>query len=994
MNRSIHLAPRKSFAAFVILFWLGVIQAFGQSPVDFNRDVRPILSDKCFFCHGPDEEDRQADLRLDVEADAKQAAISEGSAEDSDLVARIASADPDVVMPPRHTNKSLSAPEIEILKTWINEGANYQQHWAFAPPVDVKLPMVKGESWPKNPIDYFVLRGIESQQLKPSPEATRRELIRRVTFDLTGLPPTLDEVNSFLNDDQPGAYARVVDRLLASPHFGERMAVNWMDVARFGDSSVMHADGPRDMWPWRDWVINAYNENKPFDKFVVEQIAGDLIPNSTIDQKIASGFNRNHASSDEGGAIPEELRVDYIVDRVKTTTNAFLGLSFECAQCHDHKYDPISQKEYYRFFAFFNNNADPGFQNRSGNQAPIATLLKPDEEKQLRVLRTQFEENEAAIVKPPSEVSAEARDWMEATRSSLDSILIFDQPWLIGPLAGGNPNDIFNQKFFYPTDGRPDTSQRIDSQRWTGQAQWFQGRLEPVEVHTHSAFIVYQQIDSPTARSVTTQAGANRDIDGLKIWVNGELVKSQRKIKKPDEDADFTTQLELDLRAGTNHVFMQMTTGKSFGAARLVLKIDDESVPNSIRDGFQTSNDKSNELLNRYYHRYLSQSAKERSKQRDQIENQIEKLLKGKPSSMIMGDRVGDTRPTYVLFRGNYHQPVTDEIMSPGVPSVLPALPDGAKSNRLALAQWMVDPAHPLTARVAVNRYWSMLFGRGLVGTVLDFGNQGLPPTHPELLDWMARDFIEQGWDIKRTIRQIVTSSTYRQSSRISSALAAKDTENRWLARGPRFRLMGEFIRDQALSVSGLLVDEIGGPSVKPYQPGGLWNEVSLNKGVRFKQDHGEKLYRRSLYTYIKRSAPQPQLTIFDAPTREKCTVQRAQTNTPLAALVPLNEVQFVEASRALGQRVIKQADEKFESRLEMIFELCLARKPSQQEIDICRRIFDQQRASFESDPKAALDYIGHGESKRDESIDPVELATWSVIANMVLNMDEALTRG
>ena len=995
----IALGFRRPLAQFVILLaviWINVDSSIvkAQEQIDFNRDIRPILSDKCFFCHGPDSEERQADLRLDMENAAKESVIVPGDLENSELIARIVSNDADEKMPPAESHKTLSADEIETLKKWIQQGAAYQQHWAFTPPVAPEIPAVNNTAWPKNDIDFFTRHEMEARKLSPNSEASRTELIRRVTLDLTGLPPTIAEVDGFLNDDQPGSFERVVDRLLDSSHYGERMAVNWMDAARYGDSSVMHADGPRDMWPWRDWVINAYNSNKPFDEFVVEQIAGDLIPDATLKQKIASGFNRNHASSDEGGAIPEELRVDYIVDRVKTTTNVFLGLSFECAQCHDHKYDPISQKEYYQFYAFFNNNADPGFQNRSGNQGPLVQVLTSEEQSKLRSLENQLDKLTSDFQQVPT-ISETARTWALDAKERLGEIVRFDNPWTVGPLAGGNPNDIFNQKTFQPIDFPPNTNKRLDSRSWIKRDFWLDSRLEPVTTHTHSAFFVYQRIHSPSARKLETNIGADQAFDGLKVWLNGEIVNSQRKIKKADEHGDFTVPVTLELRQGFNHLFVQTSTQKQYGLTRLVFRVDDEIIPTNVAQalGHKELDGKLRFGWNTYYHRHLSSAQKDFVEKRNQLESQIKKLKTKKTTTMTMADRHHDPRPTYMLHRGEYASPIKDEIILPGVPDALPQLMIGAPANRLGLAQWLVEPDHPLTSRVAVNRYWAMFFGRGLVGSVMDFGNQGLPPTHPELLDWLARDFSENGWNVKRTIRQIVTSATYRQSSRVTQSNVDSETAQRWLNRAPRFRLMGEFIRDQALSVSGLLVDDIGGPSVKPYQPDGLWNEVSLNKGVRFKQDKGENLYRRSLYTYYKRSAPSPQMTIFDAPTREKCTVQRAQTNTPLAALVPLNDVQFVEASRSLAERVFKEAGQDFDARLNHLYRLCASRPPTAREIEICRRVLGNQRASFTDDPGSAKEYLSHGESKRDESLDPVEHASWAVVCNMILNLDEVLTR-
>ncbi|MFT5299953.1 MAG: hypothetical protein ACI87E_000036 [Mariniblastus sp.] len=1033
-------------------------QSFAQDKtVDFNRDIRPILSDNCFLCHGPAESTREADLRLDVrEAAVDSGALIPGKPNESEIVERVYSDDEDLVMPPVDSNKRLTNKQRELLKQWVAEGAEYQEHWSFvAPQKSTQLDSDKS-------IDHFVEKTLHAEGLNFSPQADLRTLIRRVTFDLTGLPPTLAEVDSFLKDATAGgvdvAFEAVVDRLLATSAYGERMALAWLDAARYGDTSVMHADGPRDMWPWRDWVINAYNANMPFDQFTVEQLSGDLIPDATVEQKIASGFNRNHATSDEGGAFPEELRVDYVVDRVQTTATVWLGLTLECAQCHDHKYDPLSQEEYYKFFAYFNNTADPGMQTRNGNQSPTVDVIDKIRAGKLAELMTKIEatkkqrdeykasvettfvawakiatEKATADDNPVKELTGlthwfplDETDGKELKNKVTGSIATLEKGKLTAGEREGNKtlkldgrtsflctekvpelkrNNPFSFAAWIKYDGKSGGAvfSKMDvAQNHRGYDLWIQG--SNIGTHIINSWpgnalkvVSTDALKANTWQHVVVTYDGRAKADGVKIYIDGKLSKNKVeqdsltrsitakvpfKIGSRSEGANWKGEVD-DIRIYDRSLQSEevsLAKGDVIGGILgTATKERTESQVETLRNYFLANEDTK--------YRKLSTALANVSKQHAN--------LNAKPmTTMVMKDNPKDKmRMTYVLDRGQYDSPNKEKTLQPGVPAALPALVEDSPQNRLGLAQWLVRPDHPLTARVAVNRYWMILFGNGLVRTVGDFGAQGVPPSHPELLDWLAVDFVESKWDVKRMLKQIVMSKAYRQSSRQEKLHLEKDPTNRLLARAPRFRLQGEFIRDQSLALSGLLFDSVGGPSVKPYQPVNIWNEVSINKGLRYTQDKGEKLYRKSMYTYWKRSAPMPNMMIFDAPSREKCVVQRARTNTPLQALVTLNDPQFVEAARALAQRLIKTETNE-SKRIDLAYQLATARHVTQRELEVLLNLLADQRKRFVTDPESAKKFLAVGDSKRDESIDIIEHAAWAVIAQIILNLDETLSRG
>lgn len=1036
----------------------GISKAQSQSEIDFNRDIRPILSDNCFLCHGPAESTREAGLRLDVREDAIDAGgITPGEPDESLLVQRILSTDPDEVMPPPSHNKHLTQRQKDLLKQWVSEGAEYQKHWAFVPPK-------KSEKPDANPIDHYIDKKLVENGLARSPEAKLETLIRRVSLDLNGMPATPKQVQMFLQDVEDRgiekAYEQVVDRLLASPAYGERMTLNWLDAARYGDTSVMHADGPRDMWPWRDWVINAYNANMPFDQFTVEQLAGDLIPNATLDQKIASGFNRNHATSDEGGAFAEELRVEYVVDRVMTTSTVWMALTMECSQCHDHKYDPISQEEYYRFFAYFNNTADPGMQTRNGNQSPVVEVVDQERQKRLAIAKANVEAAKKKVEEYRTSIEPEFKKWLALeTEKALASTESSSQK--ASELAGlehwfplnGTDNKLVNHvtgDLAKLEKGRYQSVDREGSKalQLNGNTQ-FACSETPIEVQGDQPFSLTAWIKSngKSGGAVFSRMDVSKGYRGYDMWIQGRSIGTHIINTWPSNAIKVVSKDQLKPNTWQHVVISYDGSQKSTGVKIFIDgKLSENSVEadtlsktietdTAFRIGSRSNGGNWKGAVDdiRIYRRALSAEEAPRAKdnpiqsilamkQEDRSDSNIQILreffltdkdeqfpklssklakttalydsLNSKPTtSMVMKDNPSDKmRMTYILDRGLYNSPKKDKPLDVGVPAALPALPEDAPANRLGLARWLTQPDHPLTARVAVNRYWMMLFGNGLVRTASDFGAQGAPPTHPELLDWLAVDFVESGWDVKRMIKQIVMSQTYRQSSRRSPELQKQDPENYWLAFSPRFRLQGELIRDQALSVSGLLVDQVGGPSVKPYQPPNIWNEVSLNGGLRYPQDKGEKLYRKSMYTYWKRSAPMPNMMIFDSPSREKCTVQRARTNTPLQALVTLNDPQFVEAARVLAQRLIV-TESNDQSRIQLAYQLCTSRSVQNDELEIIQTFLDQQRKLFANESDKAQKLLAVGEAKRDASINPAEHAAWTVVSQMILNLDETLTR-
>ena len=1024
------------------IFCAGVlVEGVVAQEVDFNRDIRPLLSDRCFACHGPDDEANESGLRLDTESLAKAElpsgdgfAIVAGNAQESKLLERIETRDPDLRMPPPESHIKINAAEVSLIKKWIVEGGNYSEHWAFVPPTKSSPPAISFPDF-KHPIDRFVAATLSAQSLSPSPQADRFTLIRRLSFDLTGLPPDSSEVRRFVNDRRPDAYERFVDKLLASPHFGERMALDWLDAARYADTNGYSIDGGRHMWLWRDWVIAAFNSNKPYDEFLLEQIAGDLLPSATSSQKIASGFQRNNMVTHEGGTIPAENLTNYNADRVKTLGEAVLGLTLACAQCHDHKYDPITQEDYYGIFAYFNtledigNDGDRGINPRPYVQAK--TVLQTGEEEQLR---SRIEELERELGQPDP---AEFKQWEQQQSKELRNR---DQGLQLHPLQVqkvSTPNsgagfDVEDQRFVSIT--RPgwlaayDVMARLPEidEPVTGLRIVFHpGKKTPgngLGFHKQKVGEVEKGNFALTALSISAGKVGADQVDLFRLLAPVRVTaNSWRPDFRPENCLDMRNQNGWSPEIGYEgavHLtvtFEQpldarstpfVTTQLNFGAggqrvaARMELFAmtghDDgtalpENIVKILQEPAENRSTIDQSVLQDHYSRYSSNTWR----QRVDLENARERLqvLTGKFSTMVM-NVAKKPRETYVLNRGDYSQPTVKVDMK--TPRFLPRSSE-KQDSRLALARWMTMAEHPLTARVYVNRVWQMMFGAGIVRTPADFGAQGQWPTHPQLLDWLAVDFVESGWDIKALVKKIVTSQTYRQSSRTDASLLEKDPDNRLLARGPRFRLPAEFVRDSALKTGGLLKPYLGGPSVNPYAPGDLWREVSHYGSTpatsqTFVQDHGDKLYRRSLYTYWKRTSPPPNMSAFDAPNRETCVVGRPVTNTPLQALVTLNDVQFVEAARAFAERIFNSGDNDT-ARIQWAIQEALSRPATALESTVLSKAVARERQHFHDQRTAADELLSVGESERDLSIPVHEHAAWTMVASTILNLSESVVR-
>jgi hypothetical protein len=1212
-----------------------------KSSIDFNRDIRPILSDHCFACHGPDENKRKAQLRFDVKegafkpAKSGEVAIVPGDPAHSPLVARITSKDEDEVMPPPKSGKEpLTPDQIGKLKTWIAEGAPWQEHWAFITPQRPPVPEVKNKRGIRNEIDNFVLARLEKERLAPSKEADKPTLIRRATLDVTGLPPTVEEVDAFLADKDPQAYEKLVNRLLNSPRYGEHMAKYWLDAARYADSHGYHIDSQRDIWAYREWVIDAFNENKPFDQFTVEQLAGDLLPDASRKQRIGSGYLRCNMSTGEGGAIEAEYASKYAFDRVETTSTIWLGLTVVCARCHTHKYDPILHKEYYALYAFFNNldepvmdgnkpNPDPflrlpskaqsermdllkgeivGGQKRIDapvpelDQAQVAWMMEwheklaagwttlepvaasskatngaelellgdhsvlaggqnPEQdvyeltfkpgEGSLAALRLetlpheslpqsgssraedgkfQLSEFEAEWVKPRKEDKTEESDkpwedakprdgeakagedpsaaqgdrgakvekagkddkvgkddkgsepqklkfalaladaaeddhridhavdgkadtgWTVEAKSAAEphaALFVLDEPAKIpggmelrvrlrfeastnrraighfrlaaaqedGLAAALNPPKFTPWQVIGPfkSDGLQaglekvyEPEEKIDLKKkypgvreeigWSERGDLTDGKAHAVvsELHgVHGVYYLYRtvQLAAPLKAELTLRAD-----DVFKLWVNDKIMLQRAN---PDEEKGVSSRVTVDLKAGENRILVKAVNhqGEKYFAFNKTT-VGGDSLTREVAAILSATKAPSAGWVapvRNFYRRQLSPDFKELFNNMDQWREEQATLDKEIPTTLVAKE-ASKSRDTMLLMRGDYDKP--GEKITPGVPAILTPFPKDAPANRLGLAKWLVDPSHPLTARVTVNRFWQQLFGVGLVKTAEDFGVQGEPPSHRELLDWLATELIRSGWDTKHLQRLILTSATYRQGSKVTAELRGKDPENRLLARGPRFRADGEVIRDSTLFISGLLVERQGGQSVKPYEPPGLWEAVSFNNSQKYVQDTGEANYRRSLYTYWKRQSPPPNMLIFDAPTREYCIARRPRTNTPLQALALLNDPQFVEASRSFAQRVLLEGGDTVESRIDYAFRLATARKPGKGEIKVLREALVKQLDEFRSDKAAAEKLLSIGAFKAKDRLERSELAAWTTIASMILNLDEAVTKG
>jgi hypothetical protein len=991
--------------------------------IEFNRDIRPIFADHRFACHGPDAAKRKARLRLDTEAGAHadlggRRAIVLGDPRKSELVRRITADDPAERMPPARTGRPLSPAQIERLRGWIAQGAAWQPHWSLIPPRRAAPPAVQRTRWPRSPIDRFILARLEQEGLAPSPEADRETLIRRVTLDLTGLPPTPDEVDAFLADESPGAYEKVVERLLASPRFGERMAVRWLDAARYADTNGYQSDGERSMWRWRDWVIDAYNRGLPFDRFTIEQLAGDLLPSPTLDQRIATGFNRNHRGNAEGGIIPEEYAVEYVADRVETTATVWLGLTVGCARCHAHKFDPITQQEFYRLFAYFNNVPENGRAVKYGNSPPLLKAPTPAQQAELAAVERRLAEAERRFQANARELAdAQARwedrlrtggsyDWTitESLQAHISGAGRFDGKRFVD--AGNVGAFGFDDKFslaarVFPERGPGGTilSRMTDAAQADGYAVVLDGghvQVNLVKRWLDDALRVQSEhvLDPERWYHIAVTYDGSRGAGSVKLYIDGR--PEPLRILLDELNQSFRTAEPFRIGAGNG------PEGRFHGRIDDVRTYTDVLTPERIAAVATPDTITAIAAIPRE-RRSAGQAAKIRAcfltehapkEQRRAwgemvaLRRRRDRLVESFPTVMVMQE-MARARPAFVLLRGQYDRP--GERVEPRVPACLPPLPQGAPATRLGLARWLVSPDNPLTARVAVNRFWQMLFGTGLVKTAEDFGVQGELPSHPELLDWLATEFVQSGWDTKAILRQIVTSATYRQSARATPALRQRDPDNRLLARGPRLRLSAEMVRDQALAASGLLVERLGGPSVKPYQPEGLWRDLAEIKD--YPQDHGPDLYRRSLYTFWKRTVAPPSMLTFDAAGRETCTVREPRTNTPLQALTLLNDVTYVEAARVLAQRVVAEGPPTPEGRIALAFRRATGRRPTAAELRLLLDGYQAHLAHYRDRPEAARALARAGEARPATALDPVELAALTVVASTILNLDETITK-
>ena len=970
------MSPRIFIFRCLLLFAGMVFCSASAETVSFNREIRPILSDNCYACHGFDPNTREADLRLDTFEGATAdndgvIAIMPGDVEKSELWRRIHSTDADEVMPPPETHKKITKEQKEKLRRWIEQGAPYEKHWSYVPPA-AAIPAVKQADWPRNPTDQFVLAHLEEKGLKPSPEAGKEALIRRVTLDLTGLPPSLPEIDAFLADTSPDAYEKVVDRLLASPHYGERMAVDWLDAARYSDTNGFQVDRDREIWAWRDWVIGAFNRNLPFDQFTIEQLAGDLLPNPTIDQIIATGFNRNTMLNEEGAIDPEEFLNEYASDRAETTVAVWLAQTLNCCRCHDHKYDPFTARDFYSMKAFFNNVPELGAGNYNAtirvNSPPQLRLPAPAIDAEIAKLRAEI----LQLENPVANQAASTVAWTTLAPTALQSASgakLTIQPDGAVLASGENPAKE-TYTLTAPVALKTISAIRVEAlpddslpARGPGRAVNGNFVMTDVRIAVNAPAAAVRSVDFKTAAATFSQeqfpVAHAIDADETSGWaIQPELGKPHAAVFALDTPIAVAPGATVTLTLG----FHSPNVSHQLGRFRL-----------AITDAPST--------------------AATNPPATDQIaalKRKIQQLEQTIPTTLIMAE-MPQPRPTFVLTRGAFNQPA--EKVEPATPAVLPPMAADLPRNRLGLAKWLVSPENPLTARVTVNRFWQQVFGYGLVKTSEDFGSQGEWPTHPELLDWLATDFSGNGWDVKRLMKTMVTSATYRQGAAFTPELVEKDPENRLLARSGRNRLMGEFIRDQALAASGLLATKIGGPSVKPYHPPGIYEQLTEGKGTNsYVPGTGEDLFRRSLYTYWKRSVPHPAMLSFGTPFREVCAIQRPRSNTPLQALNLMNDPTYVEAARFLAVRMMENSPDPAQ-RLAFGFRAVLARAPRPAETAILARAHQRALADFKADPGAAKALIAVGTKPADPKYDPAELAALASVAGTILCMDETITK-
>lgn len=1032
---------------------MAAAQTFAENPIDYNFDIKPILSDRCYKCHGPDAGQRQADLRLDVsegpESPFAHEVIVAGDPDASSLWQRLIASDPDEQMPPPSSKlPPLTADERERVRRWIAEGAKWKRHWSFIPLSEVGLPETAASDWIQNSIDSFVLARLESKQVLPSPEADRETLIRRLTFDLTGLPPTADEIDTFLRDDSSQAYEALIDRLLESEGYGEHVAVHWLDLARYADSYGYQVDFDRRVWPWRDWVIRALNRNLPYDQFITWQLAGDMLPAATDEQILATTFNRLHPQKVEGGSIPEEFRVEYVADRTHTFGTAMLGLTLECSRCHDHKYDPMTQRDYYQLFAFFNNIDECGLYSyrtyKTSIPTPTLLLADDDAKKHLAEFETSVSTAEADLEALRDSRRDAFNDWVTRREVASDSLIPnriaycpldemvggkspnIDNAEVPATTSGGNrlvpgrfgqalllngddevhiktgaftQHDPFSFSLWIRADQLKERMVVLHrTQGWTDagsrgyQLLLEEGRPSFSLIHFWPGDAIRIRCNNPVpldswVHLAVTYDGSGRAA-GLKIYRDGavdtyETVRDKLLKTIADEidhvvlgardrDQGFTGGMLDDLQ-----VFDRQLT--KLEVAQL---FDGNSLQHTLETPLEEVSPSAREALFEYYLLTIDEDYRQKLESLTKLRHEHGDFLNKIPEIMVMRE-MHPERSTFVLKRGAYDAP--GEPVEPQIPEFLHTAAGDVPRNRLELAAWLTDPQNPLTARVAVNRFWQICFGEGLVRTPEDFGSQGALPTHPQLLDWLAKDFIDHGWNLKRLFKQIVSSATYRQSSQPRAELNSRDPRNRWLARGPRQRLTAEMIRDNALLSSGLLVEKIGGAPVRPY-------EVT----VSFKplpKDSNEGLYRRSMYTEWRRTGPPPMMTALDAAKRDVCVVKREQTSTPLQALVLFNSPQMVEAARVLGQGLVEKHGADSNVLLSEMFRAMTGKRPDERQQQVLQAMYNEQLQYFAEHPEHAQELIGVGDSPASEKTDSDHVAAAAVVAGALFNFDACMMK-
>jgi hypothetical protein len=1059
LSRTSRLAHVVTPLATFALLLCGSTAVQAQGKIEYNRDVRPILAENCFSCHGPDSASRKGKLRLDQRDDAiKAGAIAPGKLKESAMIERILTSEPNEVMPPPKTLKKLTAAQKEILKRWVSEGADYQLHWSLITPKRPAVPAVKDASWCRNPIDRFLLAEIEKHGLKPAPEADRRTLARRLSLDLTGLPPVPAEVEAFVNDPSPDAYEKYVDHLMKSPHWGEHRGRQWLDVARFADTHGIHFDNFREIHAYRDWVISAFNKNQPFDQFTIEQIAGDLLPGATLDQRVATGFNRCNITSNEGGLIPEEYLVLYTRDRTETVAATWLGATMNCCTCHSHKYDPYTIKDFYSMSAFFNNTTQGAMDGNIPNTPPIIFVPRLEDRPRWDVLEKEMAGLRAQIEERKKSASKDFEAWLaQAKADQVAALIPTDGLKLLAKL-----NEAQGKSANFVIDGKPRSADLKDGYDWIagkGTPKTFTVKpagasIEFADVgdfEKDQGFSVGAWVKIPrrgTTGAIAARMENKNFFRGWDFWIEQDKL-GMHIINKWDENAlKVTAKTPLQPNQWYHVMLTYDGTGKAAGVKLYLngtlqpLDVFTDKLNGSIKTQvpFKVGQRHEGERVKdvslqdlRMYGKtlkgpevtqlatsskaadFLAKPAEKRTpaeraelfdwwlvsldapyrslNEKLAAVQQEEVTMKSRGTiGHVMQERAGEAT-AFVLFRGDYDK--RREQVKPATPGVLPPMPADLPKNRLGFAKWLLLPEHPLTSRVTVNRFWQEVFGNGLVKTSGDFGVAGELPSHPELLDWLAVEFRESGWDVQKLFKLMVTSAAYRQSAAVSKDTLAKDPNNLWLARAPRYRMDAEMIRDYALASSGLLVRKIGGPSVKPYMPDGVWEAVAMiGSNTRdYRRDTGEKLYRRSMYTFWKRAAPPASMDILNAPNRETCTVRRERTNTPLQALVTLNDVQFVEAARHLAQTALKEGGASDQSKLDFIARRLLARPFRAEEQKVVQDSLTDLLTHYKTRAEDARRLITVGESRPDATLDAGTLAAWTMVVNELMNLDEVLNK-